>query len=127
MTSPVPGFALIPEWEECIRLAAELSRMQETPATSPPVPQPPARKVAVPPPTRPRITLTPATGNYPCSDNPDLWFSRDRDAIAQAKKGCRRCPILVQCRDDAIRREDHWGVWGGLTSRDRLKLRRQAA
>jgi WhiB family redox-sensing transcriptional regulator len=39
-----------------------------------------------------------------------------------AKRVCRRCPVIAECREHALAAED-FGVWGGLTARERREIR----
>jgi WhiB family redox-sensing transcriptional regulator len=62
--------------------------------------------------------------------DPDTWFPdpTDRAGIAYAKTLCKRCPVLIQCRTDALNRPERFGVWGGLDEDERAAvLRRQRA
>ena len=68
----------------------------------------------------------------PCSEhpNPDLWFpagydSRQYPQIVEAKRLCGGCPFAAQCLEVGMQYED--GVWGGLTPRERAKLREAGA
>lgn len=36
-----------------------------------------------------------------------------------AKGVCASCPVLLQCRDYALRTHEPYGIWGGLTPQDR--------
>jgi WhiB family transcriptional regulator, redox-sensing transcriptional regulator len=36
-----------------------------------------------------------------------------------AKALCATCPVLVQCREHALRVREPFGVWGGLTEAER--------
>ena len=47
------------------------------------------------------------------------------DASKAAKKVCARCPVRVRCLDFAMRHNEEFGVWGGLTARQRRSLRRE--
>lgn len=50
----------------------------------------------------------------PCQENdPDIWFSERQAEIFQAKQLCNECPLVKECLQEAIRREEPWGVWGG--------------
>ena len=43
---------------------------------------------------------------------------------------CARCPVRVDCLEYAIEHHQHWGVWGGMTERQRFdekRRRRRAA
>lgn len=86
-------------------------------------------------PDDPQPALLPGHGhNLPWMDhgicrthpNPDLWFAdnqTDRGHIEIAKWLCRRCPVRVECLDHALRNNEMYGVWGGLTPRERSKRR----
>lgn len=51
----------------------------------------------------------------------DHWFSEvPGNSYAEAKAVCDRCPVRQQCLDYALNREDY-GVWGGLTPRERRR------
>jgi WhiB family redox-sensing transcriptional regulator len=41
---------------------------------------------------------------------------------AKAKAVCGQCPFQVRCRDYAVEHEG-WGVWGGATVEERLRIR----
>lgn len=42
----------------------------------------------------------------------------------RAAKGiCRRCPVVAQCRSHGLAVEE-FGIWGGLTARERDAMRR---
>jgi Transcription factor WhiB len=55
----------------------------------------------------------------PCAEDPEQWFSADTDAAKAAKAACWRCPLLTDCRAYALRTRPPFGVWGGLTPRER--------
>jgi WhiB family transcriptional regulator, redox-sensing transcriptional regulator len=38
---------------------------------------------------------------------------------------CRQCPVVMQCLADALDNQIEFGVWGGMTERQRRKLIRQ--
>ena len=41
---------------------------------------------------------------------------------AQAAVICRHCPVMQQCAADALDNQVEYGVWGGLTERQRRAL-----
>ena len=45
-------------------------------------------------------------------------------AQRKAASICRHCPVLLQCRADALDNRVEFGVWGGMTERERRALLR---
>ena len=37
----------------------------------------------------------------------------------QAKKMCRQCPVITQCRAHALQVGEPYGIWGGLSESER--------
>lgn len=56
--------------------------------------------------------------------DPDELFVRGR-AQHDAKVVCRHCPVARQCLADALDNRVEFGVWGGLTERERRALLRR--
>lgn len=52
-----------------------------------------------------------------CLDRGDLWFSDDKQERVHARDICRVCPVRPACTTDGLREE--YGIWGGLTERER--------
>jgi WhiB family redox-sensing transcriptional regulator len=57
----------------------------------------------------------------------DLFFYSDRERgprrnrrERQAKAICASCPVIKECRDQALRLAEPYGIWGGLTEDERL-------
>ena len=55
----------------------------------------------------------------------DMWFP-DKNSnesvnnhVRQAKAICRQCPVAVQCLQFALDNQEYYGIWGGLTYRER--------
>ena len=75
-----------------------------------------------------------AKGN--CRDAPTDLFYPDRDAstypsvAAEAKAYCRGngamqvCPVLLECLLYGLLTNDRFGIWGGMSPRERNALRR---
>lgn len=42
-----------------------------------------------------------------------------------AREICRGCPVLKECLAEALDERIEWGVWGGMTERERRSLLRQ--
>lgn len=58
--------------------------------------------------------------------DPEAFFPTKGGSSREAKKICARCPVREQCLDFAMKHEEHHGIWGGLTERDRRQIRREA-
>jgi WhiB family transcriptional regulator, redox-sensing transcriptional regulator len=55
------------------------------------------------------------------SSDPDDLFVRGA-AQRQAAVICRHCPVAIECLADALDNEIEFGVWGGMTERQRRAL-----
>lgn len=50
----------------------------------------------------------------PCrNEDPELWFAEHTPLIDQAKELCQQCPLMSECLQSALDRQEPWGVWGG--------------
>lgn len=66
-----------------------------------------------------------------CRDaDPDLFFPTSKEGAEQALAICASCPVRPECLDYALEAGERFGVWGGLTEKQRrkaaLRLRRSA-
>jgi WhiB family redox-sensing transcriptional regulator len=56
----------------------------------------------------------------------ELWFpdigGRSGDVLL-AKKFCKECPVKSECLQFALVNNEQYGIWGGLTLKERLKLK----
>jgi WhiB family redox-sensing transcriptional regulator len=57
----------------------------------------------------------------------DLWYPDKGESNQAAKRICGRCPVQPQCLGYALANHEWYGVWGGLSYQERLRLTRQAA
>ncbi len=44
-----------------------------------------------------------------------------------AKRICKACPVMMQCRQWALDTDEEYGIWGGLSEAERKKIRRERA
>ena len=58
------------------------------------------------------------------SNDPDELFVRGA-AQRKAAAICRHCPVIVECGADALDNQMEFGVWGGMTERQRRALLKQ--
>lgn len=56
--------------------------------------------------------------------DPDELFVRGK-AQHEAKAVCKTCPVLAQCLAEALDNGMEFGVWGGMTERERRALLRR--
>jgi WhiB family transcriptional regulator, redox-sensing transcriptional regulator len=54
--------------------------------------------------------------------NPDLFYPENQTLAREAKEVCDGCPVRVECLEYAIEKGERFGVWGGLTERERRRL-----
>lgn len=68
----------------------------------------------------------PWAGEAKCAGEPSIEFfpetpNRPKRALAL----CGICPVQKQCLYHALTFPEEYGVWGGMTERERERLRRQ--
>ena len=56
--------------------------------------------------------------------DPDALFVRGAEQ-RKAAAICQKCPVMLECRADALDNRVEFGVWGGLTERQRRALLRK--
>jgi len=55
----------------------------------------------------------------------ERWFSDIGNTransllIRQAKQVCQACPVRLECLNHALDAKEEFGIWGGLTARER--------
>lgn len=74
------------------------------------------------------LKQTPAPGAWAakaaCRGEPTyVFFPDDPSAVEIAKGICRRCAVRAECADYAMAIPSLLGIWGGLTERERDRLR----
>ena len=58
--------------------------------------------------------------------DPDAFFPEKGSSTREAKRICARCPVLEECREYALDVMPTYGVWAGLSERDRRRVKKQA-
>lgn len=56
--------------------------------------------------------------------DPDSFFVQGADQ-QKIKVACSACPVRLECLADALDNRIEFGVWGGMTERERRRLLRQ--
>jgi hypothetical protein len=55
----------------------------------------------------------------------DIFFPDKGDSTGPAKGVCRNCGVRPECLEYALRNTERFGVFGGLSERERRALKRQ--
>jgi WhiB family redox-sensing transcriptional regulator len=56
--------------------------------------------------------------------DPDLFFPERGASTREAKEVCRGCVVREECLDYAIANGEKFGIWGGMSERERRRVRR---
>src|SRR5688572_25701205 len=59
--------------------------------------------------------------------DPDLFFPERGASTREAKEVCRGCVVREDCLEYALVNGEKFGIWGGMSERERRRLRRQRA
>ena len=59
--------------------------------------------------------------------DPDLFFPERGASTREAKEVCRGCIVRDLCLEYALVNGEKFGIWGGLSERERRRIRRQRA
>ena len=59
--------------------------------------------------------------------DPDLFFPERGASTREAKEVCRGCIVRQECLEFALQNGEKFGIWGGLSERERRRIRRQRA
>ncbi len=59
--------------------------------------------------------------------DPDLFFPERGASTREAKAVCRGCVVSDECLEYALRNSEKFGIWGGMSERERRRVRRQRA
>jgi WhiB family redox-sensing transcriptional regulator len=58
--------------------------------------------------------------------DPEAFFPEKGGSTRDAKKICSTCEVRTQCLEYALENDERFGIWGGLSERERRKLRKRA-
>ena len=59
--------------------------------------------------------------------DPDLFFPERGASTREAKEVCRGCVVREDCLEYALANGEKFGIWGGMSERERRRIRRQRA
>jgi WhiB family transcriptional regulator, redox-sensing transcriptional regulator len=58
---------------------------------------------------------------------PDTFFPEKGGSTREAKRICAECEVRDACLEYALDNDERFGIWGGLSERERRKLKRLAS
>lgn len=56
--------------------------------------------------------------------DPEAFFPEKGGSTRAAKRVCASCPVRAECLEFALDGEERFGIWGGLSERERRQLYR---
>lgn len=56
--------------------------------------------------------------------DPDLFFPERGASTREAKEVCAGCQVRAGCLEYALANGEKFGIWGGLSERERRRIRR---
>jgi WhiB family redox-sensing transcriptional regulator len=58
--------------------------------------------------------------------DPEAFFPEKGGSTRDAKRICSSCEVRSQCLEYALQNDERFGIWGGLSERERRKLKKRA-
>jgi WhiB family redox-sensing transcriptional regulator len=63
-----------------------------------------------------------------CLDaDPEAFFPEKGGSTREAKRICAICSVRQDCLDYALENDERFGIWGGLSERERRRAKRLSA
>ena len=57
--------------------------------------------------------------------DPEIFYPEKGGSLSEARQVCAGCEVREQCLADALARDERFGIWGGLSTPQRQRLRRR--
>ena len=58
--------------------------------------------------------------------DPEAFFPEKGGSTREAKRICVGCEVKGDCLEYALMKDERFGIWGGLSERERRRLKRRA-
>jgi WhiB family transcriptional regulator, redox-sensing transcriptional regulator len=58
--------------------------------------------------------------------DPESFFPEKGGSTREAKRICVGCEVRAECLEYALAHDERFGIWGGLSERERRRLKRRA-
>ncbi len=59
--------------------------------------------------------------------DPEAFFPEKGGSTREAKRICVGCEVKGECLEYALGQDERFGIWGGLSERERRRLKHQAS
>lgn len=59
--------------------------------------------------------------------DPEAFFPEKGGSTREAKRICQSCPVRAECLEYALAHDERFGIWGGLSERERRRLKRRVS
>ena len=59
--------------------------------------------------------------------DPDFFFPSNKEEEDRALALCATCPVRIDCLEYALEARERFGIWGGLTEKQRKRWLRRSA
>jgi WhiB family redox-sensing transcriptional regulator len=59
--------------------------------------------------------------------DPEAFFPEKGGSTREAKKICVGCEVRGECLEYALENDERFGIWGGLSERERRRVKRSAS
>ncbi|GAA4187913.1 hypothetical protein GCM10022219_01330 [Microbacterium oryzae] len=79
------------------------------------------------PPTAEETALAWQSDALCAQTDPEAFFPEKGGSTRDAKRICATCDVRAECLEYALQNDERFGIWGGLSERERRKLKRQAS
>lgn len=57
--------------------------------------------------------------------DPEAFFPEKGGSTREAKRICQACSVRDDCLEYALEHDERFGIWGGLSDRERRRLKRE--
>ncbi|MCB4207968.1 WhiB family transcriptional regulator [Arthrobacter sp. UM1] len=57
--------------------------------------------------------------------DPEAFFPEKGGSTRDAKRVCAACAVRDECLEYALENDERFGIWGGLSERERRRVRRE--
>ncbi|MGL5850061.1 MAG: WhiB family transcriptional regulator [Phycicoccus sp.] len=58
--------------------------------------------------------------------DPEAFFPEKGGSTREAKRVCVGCEVRSECLEYALANDERFGIWGGMSERERRKLKKRA-